>query len=169
MPYTGSYVWKIRQKIGHDLLVIPTADCVAVRGDGKLLLIHNKDFDNWFFPGGYVEENSSAARTAAQELLEEGSLVADPSDLKPWLFTSGRTLTYPSGDKTQPYTMYFLTEKWRESNTEIDQEEVNQRAWLSIDEIKKLPIDAGFKKIIAAYEKFIATQEFQIIDNSDDN
>ena len=55
MPYVGSYIWKIRQKIGHDPLIMPSADAIAVREDGKLMLVFNKDFNGWFFPGGYDE------------------------------------------------------------------------------------------------------------------
>jgi len=35
MPYEGSYIWRMRQKIGHDLLVMPCVEVTAVR-DGKI-------------------------------------------------------------------------------------------------------------------------------------
>ena len=66
MPYVGSYIWKIRQKIGHDPLIMPSADAIAVREDGKLMLVFNKDFNGWFFPGGYVEEGQTSQECAAR-------------------------------------------------------------------------------------------------------
>ncbi len=40
MSYIGSYVWKIRQKIGHDELITATVDAVAIK-DGKVCLVFN--------------------------------------------------------------------------------------------------------------------------------
>lgn len=37
MPYIGSYIWKIRQKIEHDLLILPSADAVAVDDEGRVV------------------------------------------------------------------------------------------------------------------------------------
>ncbi len=94
MPYVGSYIWKIRQKVGYDPLLLPTADTLAVDGKGRLLLIHNKDFDDWFFPGGYAEIGQTFNECAARELLEEGGLVTEPEDLMPFAFVSARKVEY---------------------------------------------------------------------------
>lgn len=48
MGYIGSYVWKIRQKIGHDELITATVDVVAAK-DEKVCLVYNKDFSANYF------------------------------------------------------------------------------------------------------------------------
>ena len=125
MPYAGSYIWKIRQKIEHDPLIMPSADAVAVRDDGRLLVIFNKDHQNWFFPGGYVEEGQTSNECAARELLEEASIEADPSALIPFAFSSGHKVHYPNGDTTFPFTQLFIARKWRDTGETLDEEEVS--------------------------------------------
>lgn len=167
MPYAGSYIWKIRQKIGHDPLIMPSADAVAVRDDDKLLVIFNKDHQNWFFPGGYVEEGQMSNECAARELLEEAGIEADPSALIPFAFSSGHEVHYPNGDKTFPFTQLFIARKWRDTGETLDEEEVSGRKWLSISELKAMDISPMMRKNIEAYEKFLETHEYQMIDMRD--
>ena len=163
MPYTGSYIWNIRQKIGHDLLIMPSADALAVNEDGEVLLVFNKDFHNWFVPGGYAESGQSSAECAARELYEEGGLEADPEDLVPFGFMSGHTVSYANGDTTQPFTQYFYTTKWTDSGKLQDAEEVSERRWFSIDEAKELELTPYMILILEAYQTYRQTGEYQLL------
>ncbi len=42
-----------------------------IEKDGKVLLCHGKGKDNWFFPGGHIEEGESAPEALMRELDEE--------------------------------------------------------------------------------------------------
>ena len=164
MPYVGSYIWKIRQKIGHDLLILPSVDVLAIREDGALMMIFNKDHRGWFFPGGYVEENKTSEEVAAQELLEEAGLKALPQDLIPFAYQSGYELHYLGGDATQPFTQTYLTRKFRDLGEKLDETEISARNWFSPDEIRAMKnLDPRVAKILAAYEKYLRTHEYQII------
>lgn len=163
MPYVDSYIWKIRQKIGHDVLIMPSADVVAVDEDDKVLLVYNRDFDNWLFPGGYVELGQNSQECAARELLEEGGLVADPDKLVPFAFVSGHSAEYSSGDVTCPFTQYFVTHEWRDAQSELDAVEVSERKWFSLDEIEKLGVNTHMREAIAAYIKYKQTGIYQMV------
>lgn len=164
MPYVGSYIWKIRQKIGHDPLIMPSADAIAVREDGKLMLVFNKDFNGWFFPGGYVEEGQTSQECAARELLEEAGLEARSEDLVPFAFASGHRADYPNGDVTYPFTQCFIARAWRDAGSELDFYEVTERRWFSIDEIMLLDQKGYTLKIAESYERYLETGEYQILD-----
>lgn len=168
MPYAGSYIWKVRQKIGHDPLLMPSADAIAVRDDGKLLMIFNNDWQNWFFPGGYAELGQSSSECAARELLEEGGLDAEPSDLIPIAFASGHSAEYPNGDVTYPFTQIFIAQKWQNSSGGIDTSEVSKREWFTIDEIKSMKVNSYMQHIIRAYEAYMKTKEYQMIQVQDE-
>lgn len=163
MPYVGSYVWNIRQKIGHDSLIIPAADAIAVDEDGKLLLVFNKDWNNWFFPGGYAEIGQSSAECAARELLEEGGLSTDSQTLVPFAFSSGHQSRYANGDVTYPFSQYFIAREWEDRGDTIDEAEVSQRRWFSLDELTELTLDQSMRTIVEAYKAFISTNIYQII------
>lgn len=167
MPYVGSYIWKIRQKIGHDPLLIPSSDTVAVDKDGKLLLIYNKDWNNWSFPGGYAEEHQTSDECAARELLEEGGIVADPKHLVPFAFVSGHSATYSSGDVTLPFTQVFLAKEWRDSGEGLDETEISHRQWFSVAELKEMTLSRNTEAIIKAYETFLQRHVYQMIDLKD--
>lgn len=163
MPYKGSYIWKIRQKIGHDLLLMPSADALAVNQAGEILLVFNKDFNNWFIPGGYAEEGQSSAECAARELLEEGGLRADPVNLVPFAFMSGHTVSYPGGDATAPFTQYFFTEQWTDAGDILDVVEVSKRQWVSLEDAKKLDLTPYMLRILEAYEIYRQTGQYQML------
>lgn len=162
MPYVGSYIWKIRQKIGHDLLIIPSVDIVAVHEDGKLLLVFNKDANAWVFPGGYAEEGMTSQECAAKELLEEAGLEAAPHDLIPFAFVSGYMHHYSSGDVTQPFRQVFVVNKWSDLGG-MDKDEISGRRWFSLDELAQITMRSDQSRILAALRTYQATGTYQII------
>ncbi|MDR0955597.1 MAG: NUDIX domain-containing protein [Candidatus Nomurabacteria bacterium] len=164
MPYQGSYIEKIRQKVGHQLLILPSADVIAVDANGKILLVFNRDTQSWVFPGGYAEENSASAETAARELWEEAGLRADPADLTPIAFISGHTNCYAGGDLTQPYTQVFWADKFTDFGKFQDDSEIARRRWFTTDEISQLDLGRHQRAELAAYRKYLSDHQYQMID-----
>lgn len=165
MQFSESYIGKIRQKIGHDRLITATADIVAVSPDKKICLIYNKVFDAWSLPAGHVEIGDSWQSGAARELLEEAGLQAAPSNLIPFATVSGKGYMheYPNGDLTAPFTVVFLCEKFIDTKTIYDDDEIAKVTWLSIDELSKFNLRFNARAILEAYKKYTKTHEFQSI------
>jgi len=115
LPFEGSYLWRVRQKVGHDLVLVPGAAVAAQREDGQVLFVRRSDNGVWALPGGAAEEGGSFARTAVEELREETGLVADPADLIPAACFSDaahHTLHYPNGDVAHFFSLCFLVRRW---------------------------------------------------------
>src|ERR1700748_2103885 len=115
MPFEGSYLWRLRQKIGHELVLTPGAAVAAQREDGNVLFIRRGDSGVWALPGGAAEEGGSFARTAVDELREETGLVVGPTDLIPVACFSDaerHTLHYPSADAAHYFSLLFLVRRW---------------------------------------------------------
>lgn len=116
MPFEGSYLWRVRQKVGHDLVLVPGAAVAAQREDGRVLFIRRSDNGVWALPGGAAEESGSFARTAVDELREETGLVVDPADLIPAACFSDaahHTLHYPNDDVAHFFSLCFLVRRWK--------------------------------------------------------
>lgn len=115
MPFEGSYLWRVRQKVGHDLVLVPGAAVAAQREDGQVLFIRRSDNGVWALPGGAAEEGGSFARTAVDELREETGLAVDPADLIPVACFSDaahHTLHYPNDDVAHFFSLCFLVRRW---------------------------------------------------------
>ena len=115
MSFEGSYLWRLRRKVGHDLVLQPGAAVAAQREDGKVLFIRRGDNGVWSLPGGAAEEGGSFARTAVDELREETGLVVEEADLIPVACFSDaerHTLHYPNGDVAHYFSMFFLARRW---------------------------------------------------------
>lgn len=163
MPYKGSYIWKIRQKIGHDDLIIPSADVIAVDADGKLLLVFNRDWNSWVIPGGYVEIGQTAQECAARELLEEAGVRTEVNDLVPIASISGHKAEYPNGDITWPHTQIFMTETWEKVTDVIDESEVADVKLMTVDEIKQICRDPYLLQVVDCYCRFRESGAYQIV------
>jgi len=166
MPYVGSYVWEIRQKIGHDFLIMPTVDTVIERNDGKILMIYNKSFNAWAFPGGCVEPHQTWHEAALSETQEEAGIIAQANDLVLFATVSGPgyVFHYPNGDRTQTYTNCFILRNWQSESDISDKDEISQKKWFSLAEAKRLSLTLSSRNILPAYEKWLGTGQIQMIE-----
>jgi 8-oxo-dGTP pyrophosphatase MutT (NUDIX family) len=115
LSFEGSYLWRLRQKVGRDLVLTPGAAVAAQRPDGQVLFARRGDDGTWCLPGGAAEEGGSFARTAVDELREETGLVVELADLIPAACFSDaerHTLHYPSGDVAHYFSLLFLARRW---------------------------------------------------------
>src|ERR1700741_3237178 len=106
MSFEGSYLWKLRQEVGHDLVLIPGAAVAAQREDGRVLFIRRGDNGVWALPGGAAEEGGSFARTAVDELREETGLLPLPPPPPP---CPGPRAPSPGAPPTPPSTIRTAT------------------------------------------------------------
>ena len=166
MPYKGSYIWKIRQKIGHDLLIVSSADTIVVRNDGKILLCYSLDFDGWTTPGGSVEPGKTWRESALAELIEEAGISAKIEDFIPYAASSGNDWgsLYKNGDKLLGFSLAFILTEWTEISNSIDASEVTKKQFFSLDEIEDLRLSKFAKPLIDAYKRYSETGAFQMID-----
>jgi 8-oxo-dGTP pyrophosphatase MutT (NUDIX family) len=120
MPYRDSYLWRLRQTVGHELVLMPGAMVALQRNDQRVLLTKRADDGSWCLPAG----------TAIEELAEEAGVRVDPSALIPFGCLSeaeAHTIRYPNGDVTHCFALLFLARAWQgdprpdgEESTEAD-------------------------------------------------
>ena len=163
MGYVGSSVWKVRQKIGHDELITATVDVVAVR-DGKVCLVFSRVFNRWTLPGGHVEMEDSWQSAIKTEMLEEAGLSAEEKDLLPFATISGPGYKYnfPNGDKTSPFTLVFVCEKFNEKQS-LDTDEIADKKWVGLSDLDGMQLTNNAAAILEAYKKYLDTGMFQQI------
>lgn len=65
------FIAALRSKLGSDLLLVPTVVVIARDAEERLLLVHDRDSDNWTLPGGIIEPGEAPADAAVREVWEE--------------------------------------------------------------------------------------------------
>jgi 8-oxo-dGTP pyrophosphatase MutT (NUDIX family) len=131
VPFEGSSLWRLRQKVGSETVLWPGAMVFLVRDDGDVLFTRRADNGLWCLPAGGAEEGSSFAGTAVTELREETGVTVDPADLVAFATLSEaerHTITYPGGDVTHCFAMLFLARRWT-GTPEPDGEETTEMLW----------------------------------------
>jgi 8-oxo-dGTP pyrophosphatase MutT (NUDIX family) len=163
LPFEGSYLWRLRQKVGHDLVLMPGAAVAAQREDGQVLFGRRSDNGVWALPGGGAEVGGSFARTAIDELREETGLVADPADLIPAACFSDaarHTLHYPNGDVAHYFSMCFVVRRW-EGEPRADGEEMLDLRFADPADLPQ-PFEDSTARVVELLLAYLRTGEFQI-------
>lgn len=163
MGFEGSSLWRIRQRVGPDLVLWPGASVVVEDADGRVLLGLRGDSGEWAMPGGGSEEGSSFASTALTELREETGLEADPADLVAFATVStpaDHINTYPNGDVTHYFGLYVVVRRWR-GEPLPDGDELTELRWFERDDLPE-PLMHSSAVALGYYAAFLETGVFQI-------
>jgi 8-oxo-dGTP pyrophosphatase MutT (NUDIX family) len=115
MAYVGSYLWRLRQEVGSDLILMPGAMLALMDAEDRVLLTRREDDGSWCLPAGAAEPGGSFARTAIDELAEETGFEVREEDLVPFGSLSeaeAHTISYPNGDVTHCFALLLLARAW---------------------------------------------------------
>lgn len=163
MSFEGSYLWRLRQKIGHDLVLTPGAAVAAQRPDGQVLFALRGDDATWCLPGGAAEEGGSFARTAVAELREETGLRVEPADLIPAACFSDaerHTLHYPNGDVAHYFSLLFLVRRW-DGEPRPDGEETTDLRFAEPTDLPE-PFEASTARAVELLNAYLRSGVFQV-------
>ena len=107
MGATG-YRGRLRECVGHDLLLVPAAAACIRDEEGRILLLRRGDGKNlWGFPGGAIEPGERADEAVTREVYEEIGLEVRPMALIGVYSSPEYIFAYPNGDRVQPVTTFF--------------------------------------------------------------
>ena len=113
MVLTDSYIMRLRQKVGSQLLLNPGGRAIIQNHAGEILLHKRSDFNFWDLPGGGAEEGESAEQCVIRELYEETGLVAESFEAIGFASDPKLELvTYPNGDIVQGFALILHIDRW---------------------------------------------------------
>lgn len=97
MPMSD-YLQQLRRKVGHDLLVLPSAAVAVHDSAGRILVCLHADKKIWVVPGGLVEPAEHPADAAVREAWEETGLVVELTGILGVYGGPDLVIDYPNGD-----------------------------------------------------------------------
>jgi 8-oxo-dGTP diphosphatase len=98
------YVARLRERIGHDLLLLPGAGGVVRDDQGRVLLLKSAHDGRWSLPAGMVEPGEQPADAVLREIAEETGVVAEVESLAG---VSKQPARYANGDRVEYLVVWF--------------------------------------------------------------
>jgi 8-oxo-dGTP pyrophosphatase MutT (NUDIX family) len=106
----SGYVAKLRQMVGHELLLLPSVTACLFDDAGGMLLLRHADGARWATPGGAIEPAESPTEALARECEEETGLLVRPMGILGVFGGRAYEMTYDNGDRVQYVMTAFLCE-----------------------------------------------------------
>lgn len=98
MP-VAAHIAQLRQKVGHDLLLLPSVAILPMDHEGNVLLVRQSEFGQWATVGGAVDVDESPEEAARREAAEEIGTQVELTGIV-WVVGGPEfRITYPNGDQ----------------------------------------------------------------------
>lgn len=101
-----SYIRWLRERVGHERVMLTFAAACIADERGRVLLQKRGDKHTWGFPGGAMELGESAEEAAVREVREETGLSLKIEGLL-GVYTKYFD-SYPNGDQAQCVAIFFV-------------------------------------------------------------
>jgi 8-oxo-dGTP pyrophosphatase MutT (NUDIX family) len=137
MPLTG-YIKQIREKVGHDLLGLPSAAVAIQDDDGRVLMGLHADRKIWVVPGGLIEPGETPSDGAVRETFEETGLLVELTSVLGVFGGRELIIDYANGDRAA-YVGTIFRGRVIGGALRPDGEEILDLRYVSRAEINSLP------------------------------
>ena len=101
------YVRRLRDSVGHELLLLPAVAVLPRDERGRLLLMQSMDTRQWQAIGGAVDPDESPQDAALREAAEEAGIELRLGEVLAVLGGPQYRWTYPNGDEVAYVTVVF--------------------------------------------------------------
>lgn len=123
------YVRKLREHVGHDMLMLPAASAVLFNDSGQVLLGLRSDLKCWALVGGIVDPGEQPADAVVREIREETGIEANAERI---VGVALQPLIYPNGDVCQYLDVWFRC-RAISGEAHVNDEESIEVAWFDLD------------------------------------
>lgn len=137
MPMSG-FLKQLREKVGHDLLVLPSAAVVLQDDQGRVLVGLHADRNLWVVPGGLIEPGELPTDAAVREVWEETGLHVELTSLLGVYGGPDLIVNYANGDRVS-YIGTIFRGRVIGGKLAADGEEVLDLRYLSQAELAAVP------------------------------
>src|SRR5260370_38350256 len=73
----SDYVRRLREKVGHDFMFMPSVSALIHDDGGRILLVQHVE-GRWQLPGGPVDPGERPVEAMQRECLEEAGITVEP-------------------------------------------------------------------------------------------
>lgn len=124
---TPAYVLRLREHVGHDLLLLPVVAALIHDERGRLLLQEKSSGEGWGLPAGIIEPGESPTEALVREVREETGLVVEPREIAGVFGGREFRHVYPNGDYVELTLVVYRCEAIGKSDEPLDPETLSLR------------------------------------------
>jgi 8-oxo-dGTP pyrophosphatase MutT (NUDIX family) len=137
MPISD-YLRQVRDKVGHELLLLPSAAVAVVDESKRLLLGLHSDRNIWVLPGGLVEPGELPADAALRETWEETGLQVELTGVLGVYGGPDLLVHYANGDRAS-YVATVFRGRVTGGEARPDGTEILDLRYFSAEELHRAP------------------------------
>ncbi|MDJ0868012.1 MAG: NUDIX domain-containing protein [Myxococcota bacterium] len=143
----SDHIRRLRERVGHELLELPSATALIFDERGRVLLVHHADTGRWTTPGGAIEPLETPADAVVREAWEETGLRVEPVRVLGVYGGPEFVVRYSNGDETSYLNVVF---ECRVTGGEArpDGEETLALRWVGPDELDGLGVSDGVRIVL---------------------
>lgn len=124
------YLRGLREKIGHELVLLPSVAVLPWDERGRLLMVREANTGRWQTIGGAIEPDESPHEAAVREAAEEAGVAVSLQRIRGVVGGPRFRLLYPNGDLVSYVPTIFDASVMR-GTPRPDGEETLEVAWFS--------------------------------------
>jgi 8-oxo-dGTP pyrophosphatase MutT (NUDIX family) len=145
----SDYVRGLRERIGHDLLFVPSAAVLIRDGAGRVLLVRNHS-GAWTYPAGQVDPGETPAAAAAREAREEASIDVEIERIA-GVFGGYPDFHgfYPNGDE-MAYVVTVFEARIADGAPAPGDDETAEVGWFAPADAFELELSSGTRHVLEA-------------------
>jgi 8-oxo-dGTP pyrophosphatase MutT (NUDIX family) len=143
------YVRRLRERVGSDLLLLPSVSVLPRDGAGRVLLVRHADGGQWGTIGGAVEIDEEPTDAAVREAREETAIEVRLIRLAAVLGGPEFRVTYSNGDQAAYVTTVYEAEV-AGGRPQADNDEVVDVDWVAPADLASLDLTPLARAMFAA-------------------
>ena len=141
------YLKAIREKVGQDLLILPSVTIIHFDDSNRMLLLKHVDTQNWVAPGGSIEPNETPADAAVREMWEETGLYVKLTNMIGVYGGEEFLVEYSNGDRCT-YVMTVFECEVIDGELKGRDDEALELKYFSRDELKQINLSHWAKQVL---------------------
>lgn len=104
------YLKKLREKVGHDILQIPSVAAIVRDENNRILLVKSADGEVWGLPAGAIDLGETPEQAVVREVFEETGLKVTPKNIPGVFGGKDFRYVYANGDRVEYFIVVFECE-----------------------------------------------------------
>jgi ADP-ribose pyrophosphatase YjhB (NUDIX family) len=143
------HIAALREKVGHDLLLLPSVAVLPRDERGRMLLVRQSDDGRWATIGGTIEPDEQPEDAAVREAREEAGVDVALGRVLGVTGGPGFRVTYPNGDVCA-YVSVVYDALVVGGVARPDGDETIEVGWFHDDDLPRLPLNDFNRRLLAA-------------------